>query len=154
MSDFLIIGSDGSAYNPEGSVDWNNSAEQGNYVTVVTRSFTPQGLEGDAVFRRAYVTIEHTSGIDLAVTPILDGERLTECAYYFSRPTPPVLEGLERYTFMVPLFRMVSGMPGSMGARGTTVQLEIASHSPVGEWHLENVGWMFSPGSRAKKAEA
>lgn len=152
-ADFTVIGSGGTVYNPVGAVSFVKSAEPGNFCTMITRSISPMGLAGDCVFRRVYLTVEHSSGIDMAVTPVVDGERITENVRYFSRPVPPASHGKERWTFMIPLGISMPNRPGAVGLRGTTIQLHIASHRPHGDWFLENVEIVVAPGSRARRED-
>lgn len=152
-ADFSVIGSGATIYNPSGADSFAQSAEPGNFATLVTRSMSPLGLAGDCVFRRLYLTLEHHSGIALAVVPVVDGERITECARYFSRPAPPAASAKERWTFMVPMGITMLDRPGTVGVRGTTIQLEIAAHNPEGDWYLERMEVVYAPGSRARRED-
>lgn len=152
-ADFAVIGSTGTVYNPSGATSFSESAEDGNFATQVTRSFSPMGLAGDCLFRRVYVTLEHEAGIALAVVPVVDGRRITECARFFSRPAPPSENGKERWTFMIPMGVTIAGRPGTVGSRGSTIQLEIAAHNPAGGWYLERVEVVWMSGSRARRED-
>jgi hypothetical protein len=158
MSDILVIGTaSGAILNPDGSDSFAVSAENGltapggGLVHIITKGFTPQGMAGDAVWRRVHLTVEHTAGITLAVNPVLDGNEITENSRYFNRARPNN-SNRERYTFMIPLgLHDPTHGRTSTGLRGTTMQLKIAAFNPEGDWFIESVDFMYASGSRSRR---
>lgn len=151
MADLPILGGGSSVYQVDAISDFGLGAE-GSAVTFKarTKAFVVPANAGDAVFRRAYMTIVHKDGFSFSATPVVDFKKLGDLKTHFSRAASR--DGKEeRVSLLLPLARDHSDFPNiKLGVRGTTFQMEIEASSPGAEWHVESLVIAYDPGHQAR----
>lgn len=147
MAEKLFIGVGSKVYTSD--AEPNGATENDFALKVRTRAIAPAGLYGEVVFRRASLTVTHTGGFSLRITPILDGKVIDNCVSVFSSSKSPSGRG-ETVVLDIPLgIREKSG--NATGARGSVLQLEIeslplGSEALAGTLSFDNVQVLHSGG--------
>ncbi len=121
-----------------------------------TNPFSPAGEMGEALFTCMYLTVKHTEGFDLIVTPYIDDVALTESEYRLSEGFVLGQEDVVKVkTFEMPLVRAIrdpvdaSVILGTVAPRGTRFSMLVKSYAlisafepgrPSGELIFESPG--------------
>jgi hypothetical protein len=71
-----------------GTSDATSASTQDVLFDVTTHEMAPAGSSGDLVLRAIAVTLKHTAGYSIGITPYIDGSPLEE--QFFSRGAPDV----------------------------------------------------------------
>lgn len=171
--DTLLAGGHSSAGNSLFYVDnktsFAQSAELNGRLTYITRQASPLENGGDCVFKRLYVTVAHRGYLPaIKVTPIVDGVVVTEMERAITAgivgtdngvsnddmPYAPEHLFLTRVTFAIPLMRYLraadSSIVGTVGLRGSTIQLQFQATEPQAHFYLESAEIHFVPATASK----
>lgn len=143
----LFIGHSTNVY--ENGVDAAGRIENEQRLIIKTKGFAPAGLFGNVIFRRASVTVSHESGFRVKITPILDGEIITNCVTFFSEGSSP--RGLrETVVLDIPL-GLIEPNGNASGARGSNLQIQVetvpaANDAFYGTVHIDNIQILYAGG--------
>jgi hypothetical protein len=120
MNDILTLGGEAAVYEADALLSFASSAEPDATCELETGLVYPTSEAGDFVVRRLYFPVEWESGISLSITPIVDGEELTQFRQIFNRA------GAGRAEVMVPVNK-----------RGGRIALRVSSGVPAGRFYID-----------------
>lgn len=119
--------------------------EPGRTLSVRGKVWTPAGWDGEVVLRRMLVKGWHTAGINLWVTPYVNGNALTQLRTYISRPANA---GNARLPFdvLVPCGIPSTAFPNVVkGLRATSLDALVEAVAPTARFDLDGVTFIVEP---------
>lgn len=154
--DFMVLGSrvgsvsEGKIYMPDALSSFTGelSKETGTILAVRTKVYAAEGTDGEADFRRLYVTGYARGFVGMWVMPFFDGRPYQQLRRWLSAPAPQS-NRTERFHLWMELSQLRTFIeaegPQTEGIRASTWAVHIETTDPEDQYHIETVTLLHSP---------